>query len=79
MDSLFYLLPLIFGVVGWATTHVEFYAMGGALSFFTAYTIISEGATGLTNSDVFLSIVYAVMAVSLLLRVVISNEKEGGA
>jgi len=71
MNDLFYILPLIFGVMGWATEHLELYAMGGALSFYTAYTIISEG-NPITNTEVFLVIVYTMLTVSLLLRIITS-------
>lgn len=69
MSTLFYVLPLIFAAMGWTTTYVEFYAMGGAFAFYMAYTIISEGKP-LTNSEVFMSIIYAVLAISLMLRII---------
>jgi hypothetical protein len=74
MNAIFYVLPLIFGVLGWSMNHMEMYAFGGALSFYTAYTIINEATTSpntLTNSDVFISIIYLLLAVSLMLRIAI--------
>jgi hypothetical protein len=67
MDSLFYILPLLFGVVGWATEHYEMYMMSGILSFFTAYTLINE-ASPLTDNVLMIALIYVGLAMSFMLR-----------
>lgn len=74
MDALFYLLPVIFAVVGWVTEYYELYGIAGAFGFFAAYTMVSEGS--LTDLIMFQVIIYIVFSISILLRLVVESTGE---
>lgn len=76
MDALFYLLPVIFLVIGWVTEYYELYVVSGAFGFYAAFTLIREGS--LTDPVMFQVIIYIVFSVSVLLRMVMESMEEKG-
>jgi hypothetical protein len=74
MDAMFYILPVIFSVVGWATEYWEFYAIAGVLGFYTSFALISEAAV-LTNQILTLAVVYLVFSVGILMRIVYESSR----
>jgi len=74
VDALFYLLPIVFAVVGWVTEYYELYGIGGAFGFFAAYTLISEGS--LTDLIMFQVIIYIVFSISIFMRIITESTRE---
>lgn len=74
MDALFYVLPLLFAVVGWVTEYYELYAIAGAFGFYAAFTLIGEGS--LIDPVMFQVIIYIVFSIGILLRIVTEISKE---